>query len=915
MKQNSDQPASGEGLPDAPHSQAVDAVAQSLEVEPARGLSKDEAETRRKKFGENTLPVAEPTPWWMLLLNQFKSLVVLLLVAAVLIAAFTGETVEAIAIGAVLLINALVGFFTEWQAQQALDALKKQATTKARVRREGNESQIDAAELVPGDIVLLAAGDKIPADARLIEAKSLRTEESALTGESSTVDKKTDPVAKDAPLAERPSMLYLGTTVSAGRAVAVVTATGVQTELGHIGKLVADSKTEPTPLEKRLGDLGQRLVYLVLIIAAAVFITGLLRGGKVLELIEVTLSLAVAAVPEGLPAVTTLVLALGVLRMAKRNALVRRLPAVETLGSATVICTDKTGTLTQNRMTVQEFHLAGDDDNGGTVETHGDHKHNLADQNLDQNLLGRAARVAVLCNEASFDKNAKDDARSLGDPTETSLVIAAADRLGLDVAKLRDAYPRKDERPFDSETKRMITVHEQNGERLALLKGAPGTVLDACTNYATGDANNSPALDDASRERFKKMDEAMAEKAMRVLGLAEKHLKDDDLEKGYTFLGFVGMIDPPRPEAKEAIKRAHEAGIRVVMLTGDQVSTARAIARDLELGEAGKELKAMHARELKDVSPEKLKEFALSVDVFARISPEDKLKVVEALQQSGEIVAVTGDGVNDAPALKKADIGIAMGQRGTEVAKEAAGVVLSDDNFATIIGAIEGGRAIYANIVKFVHLLFTCNLSEVLVIFVAIAIGLPLPLLPLQILWVNLVTDVFPALALAVEPPAPDVMQQKPRSPKESLLSRPFIVLILWQGVLLAAVVLAAYLWALNEYGDGVHAHSVTLLSLVSVQLAQLFNCRSQVRSAFADIGTNVWLWAAAGGMIGLQLLAMYLPPLAGVLGLESPAAIDWLVAGVSLVIPLAVVEIVKAVSRTRNSDVAADRLKSDETA
>ncbi|MFY9574910.1 MAG: HAD-IC family P-type ATPase, partial [Blastocatellia bacterium] len=855
-----------------PYAASAMEVAQALEVDPSLGLSSAEVNGRRKRFGPNALQTIRPRAAWRILLDQFASLIVALLAAATLIAWATGDVVEAVAILVVLIINALVGFLTEWQAGRALDALRRQARTTARLRRDGHQLNVDAADLVPGDVVILNAGDRVPADARLIRESSLRTEESALTGESTTVEKSPEPVPLDAPLAERHSMLYLGTTIAAGHAVAVVTATSTSTELGRIGKLVADVPSEATPLEARLAKLGHRLVYVVLIIAAVVMLVGWLRGDGLWLMAEVAISLAVAAVPEGLPAVTTLILAIGVLRMARQNAIVRRLPAVETLGSTSIICTDKTGTLTQNRMTVCEYYLA----NGTTLRS-GDSELSLEDE-----LLSRAVRASVLCNEASMTATPSDGARAIGDPTETALLIAA-DEMGADVSRLRAEYPKVIEIPFDASTKRMITVHRgSDGSHLAALKGSPAVVLEACANYLDGDGNPSiRPLDENARARFLAANEAMAARALRVLALADTRLDDiehpitlgsfpglesnPEVQRGYTFLGFVGMMDPPRPEVPEAIERARAAGIRVVMLTGDQINTARAIARELRLN-GDTEPEALHARDLAGLSHDRLAALARTANVFARVSPEDKLRIVDALVQCDEVVAVTGDGVNDAPALKRASIGVAMGERGTEAAKEAADIVLTDDNFATILKAIEGGRIIYANIIKFVHMMFSHNLSELLVIFLSIAAGWPLPLLPLQILWMNLVTDVFPALALALEPAAPGVMLRSPRSPKSSLLSRDLLVLIGWQAALLSAIVLLIYGWAISEYGEGAHARTLTLMAIIGVQLGQMFNCRSRTRSAFAELSRSPFIWGAALIVIGLQLAAVYLAPLARVL-------------------------------------------------
>jgi Ca2+-transporting ATPase len=875
---------------EAPHALSATAVSQVLAVNPDSGLASTEVATRLARYGANALQSIRPRAAWRILLDQFYSLIIALLAVAAVVSWITHDHLEAVAIVLVLIINALVGFFTEWQAGRALDALRRQAHTTTRVRRDGYERAIDAEEIVPGDIILLSAGDRVSADARLVEAYNLQAEESALTGESTTVEKLTAPVASDAPLAERRSMLYAGTAITMGRAVALVTSTGINTELGKIGRLVAASVKEESPLERRMGELGRRLVYLVLFIAAVVTLTGYFRGDGFWMMVEVGISLAVAAVPEGLPAVTTLILALGVLRMAREQAIIRRLAAVETLGSTTVICSDKTGTLTENRMTVREYHLA----DGRTIEI------DRQPLSLESDpLLERAVRVGVLCNEASFHAGANEETRAIGDPTETALLVAA-DALVLDVMRERAIHPKLIEQPFHATTKRMTTLHRKaDGTRFAALKGAPSVVLEACSTYVNRDGRLCP-LDEERRARLRAADERMADRALRVLALAEKHfadqsdqLTDQALQDGYTFLGFVGLIDPPRARVAEAIERAHAAGIRTVMLTGDQINTGRAIARELGLSNTG-ETRALHARDLTGADQARLAEMARTTDVFARVSPEDKLRIVEALQKAGEVVAVTGDGVNDAPALKRANIGIAMGLRGTEVAKEAADVVLADDNFATLVKAVEGGRTIYANIIKFVHMMFSHNLGEVLTIFTAIALAWPLPLLPLQILWINIVTDVFPALALAVEPASPEVMKQRPRSPRSALLSKPFLVLIGWQAMMLAALALAAYAWALGRYGAGAHSRTVVLLALIGVQLGHMFNCRSRTRSCFDGLFRNPLLWGAVLVVVSLQLLAVYLSPLALVLDTVRPTGTDWIVITICTLAPIMIVEIVK---------------------
>lgn len=882
------------------HARDAKNVTDVLGVEPTVGLTTSQVNERQLRFGRNALQKVRPRPAWKLFVDQFKSIVIALLAIAALVSFLTNDIAEAIAILIVLIINAAVGFSTEWQAGRALDALRRQTRTISRVRRNAFETTVDAEELVPGDIVVLNSGDRVPADHRLLEAFRLETEESALTGESATVDKSVEPVSQQTSLAERKCMLYLGTAIAAGRALAVVVSTGSTTELGQIGRLVSLSTKESSPLQIQLTRLGRQLVYLVVIIAVLVMMTGWLRGDGLWIMVEVGISLAVAAVPEGLPAVTTLILALGVLRMARRHAIMRRLPAVETLGSTTVICADKTGTLTENRMRVREYYLS----DGRRVEV------DKGQTSLDgDELLEQAVRIGVLCNEASFREDASDESRTIGDPTETALLVVA-DALVLDVSHERDIHPKVGEQPFETSTKRMTTLHlKSDGDHLAALKGAPSVVLAACLDYRDA-LGNKAKMDASATARFIAANEQMANCALRVLALAVKHFdtdvdqsSDEALESGYTFIGLVGMIDPPRPGVAEAIRRARVAGIRTVMLTGDQLNTGLAIARELGLGDG--DPSALHARDLLNVDQSRLANLAHNTDVFARVSPEEKLRIVEALQQAGEVVAVTGDGVNDAPALKRANIGIAMGQRGTEVAKEAADVVLADDNFETILVAIEGGRSIYANIIKFVHMMFSHNLGEVIMIFTAIAAGWPLPLLPLQILWMNLVTDIFPALALAVEPASAEIMNQPPRSSRSTILSRPFLFLIGWQAVMLGGFGLGSYLWALQRYGPGAHSRTVALFALVGVQLGHMFNCRSRTRSALDGLFRNPFIWIAAIIVVLLQMLAAYFSPLSTILETVKPFPIDWGVIGACSLATIVIVEIAKLTFRWRKNTIS----------
>lgn len=864
-------------------------IAETLGVDPGSGLSDGEASKRLKRDGPNVLADSGGAEWWRVLFRQFSSIVVWLLVAAAVVAWFTSGELEAIAILGVLLLNALIGFTVEYRANEALKALRRQSVSHARVRRNGEETVIDASLLVLGDVIILTAGDRVPADARLVEATNLQTDESVLTGESVSVDKSEDPVGLSSIVAERHSMIYLGTSVVRGHAVAIVTAIGLYTEMGRIGRLLARTESEKTPLETRLEQLGKILVFVVLGVALVILMAGWLRGDPVWLMLQVSISLAVAAVPEALPAMTTLILALGVLRMARNNAIVRRLAAVEALGSTTVICTDKTGTLTENRMTVQEYRLSS----GRQVRANGE-------VSTYDPVFPRLLRVSVLCNEAAF-LSAGSENEEIGDPTETAL-LASADSFGWDIQAERDRYETVFEEPFEAETRRMtMVVRSKDGkERFALVKGAPAVILGACSHYASEKGDALP-MDEAARRGFLGINEQMADAALRVLAFADKEARNDgaplDHSEGFTFLGFVGMADPLRVGVTDAIQSAREAGIRTVMLTGDQLLTAQAIARELNLSNNG-DVVALHSRDIAGGDENSLADAARKAHVFARVSPEDKLRIVEALQGAGEFVAVTGDGINDAPALKRANIGIAMGQRGTEVAKEASDIVLTDDNFSTIVKAVEGGRTIYANIIRFVHLLFSDNLSEVLVIFGAIMIALPLPLLPLQILWVNLVTDVFPAMALAVEPASPGTMKRKPHSPGEAILSRGFLFLILWKGIVYAAIVLGAYYWALEQYGEGAHARTVALLSLVAVQMGNLFNCRSRSRSAFDRFFSNPFIFAAVAVSILLQVLAVYFEPLSRILGMTVPNPIDLAVIGGAFVLPIVLIEITKAVGR-----------------
>jgi Ca2+-transporting ATPase len=905
------------------HTHSADETANGLHSDVARGLDSKEAAERLIRYGPNDLGATKQRSALTIVVHQFQSLIVGLLVAAGGVALALGEFIEATAILVVIVLNAIIGFVTEWKAARALEGLRKQAVSVARVLRDGQERQIPAEELVPGDVVLLGAGDRVPADGRVIEQARLQVDEAALTGESLPVTKSADRVADpEAPLGDRMSMVHLGTAVSDGRARLIVTATGAQTEMGKIGTLIEGVGEHGTPLEAKLSQLSRALLVIVLVLCAVIVLVGWLRGNGLLFMVEVGISLAIAAVPEGLLAVTTMTLAVGMQRMAKMNALVRRLPAVESLGSTTVICTDKTGTLTRNEMTVRAFDVAG-----RRVEVTGTGYAAAGEFRVDAKKIELAApadtdgplrlalRIGALCNDAKLEHSG-DGITVLGDPTEAALIVAA-DKAGLDRTAMERDYPRTGEVPFSSETKRMATVHDTpEGHSVAYVKGSPAAMLEASVSVLGPSGEVTPLTEEARTQRRATNDE-LAGSALRVLGLAYRELPaqhgEEDLTRELTFVGLVGMIDPLRDEARSTIEVCRTAGIRAVMITGDQQATALEIARQLGLDRdaQGKPLRAVHARELNGLDAAGWQEVVRDAAVFARVSPEDKLQIVDALQRMGHVVAMTGDGVNDAPALRKADIGIAMGIRGTEVAKESAAMVITDDNFSTIVGAVEQGRIIVHNILRFLHYLFSCNFAEILTVFTAIMIGWPLPLGVLQILWLNLVTDIFPAMALALEPSAPDVMKRPPRDPHEPLMTRRFGWLIAWQGLLLSGCTLATFATGMHWYGaegSGLrHAVTIAFMTLALAQTFHAFNARSRTRSAFTSrLFTNGWLWGATLICVLLQLAAVSVPLLRDVLHTVPLGAADWGLIAAGSVAPVAVVELVKLVQRWRGRGRAA---------
>ena len=876
----------------------------------ADGLGASEATHRLGQVGPNAIQVADPVPLWRLLVAQLKSLVVALLAMAAGVALLIGDGVEAAAIGAVLLANTFIGFWVEWRARTAMEALRRIQISAATVLREGKPLRVDARGLVPGDVLLLEEGEAIPADARLISTQELRVIEAPLTGEPAPVSKDVAPVGGQAdrsavPLAERRSMVYKGTLAVAGSGRAVTVGTGRNTEIGRIAELVQATQAEETPLEVRLDALGRRLVGATLGIALLVTVLGVARGGEAWLMLETGIALAIAAVPEGLPVVATITLALGMRRMAQRHALVRSLPAVESLGSATIVCADKTGTLTGGLMTATRLEVAGwrVEVSGTGMEVQGEFSPaseapEPGEAPLFEVALQRALEVGVLANRARLriEGAGRDAVRASGDPTEVALLILGR-KLGIEREQLVAAYPEVGGISFTSERRLMATFHQHpDGGRILFVKGAPGRILGASTHRLSGDG--PVPLSEGEKEALVERNRELGREGLRVLALATRRLPEN-VELGeeavteLEFVGLVGIEDPPAPGVRDTIELLANAGVRTVMITGDQTVTAEAVGR--QLGLAGGPGQTLEGRELMEMSDEELAHRIETATIFSRIEPADKLRIVKSFQGRGEVVAMLGDGVNDAPALKRADIGVAMGGRGTDVAKETAGLVLQDDRFETIGVAVEEGRVVFDNIRKFIFYLFSCNLSEVLVILGASLAGLPMPLLPLQILWLNLVTDVFPALALAVEPPEEDVMSRPPRPPDAAILSRPFLSLVVRYAISITAATLAAFIYSLQGAPDSARAVTVAFMTLALSQLFHVFNARSHAQVLFSRrLFQNGWVWSAIALTIALQVMAVHFPPLAGLLHTVPLSRGDWGVVMAASLFPLLFGQIVK---------------------
>ena len=806
-----------------------------------RGLSPEEIERRAAHFGANELIEKPPRPLWRMLLDQFTDFMILVLIAAALISGVIGDVKDTLAIVVIVLLNALIGFVQEFRAERAMAALKQMTAANARILRGGEQLTVPAKEIVPGDIVLLEAGNLVPADLRLIEAAQFKVDEALLTGESATVEKHSGTLENpDLPLADRKNMAYKGTIATYGRGRGVAIATGMATELGKIASLLESGEDTKTPLQKRLTGFGRHLSIMVLVICAIIFAVSLLRGEPVVLMLLTAISLAVAAIPEALPAVVTISLALGAHKMVKQHALIRRLPAVETLGSVTYICTDKTGTLTQNKMRVEELYAG----NAASREWRG--------------VAGNEPWASLFTALAlSNDAHRSHHGKLIGDPTETALYSVALEA-GYDKAILETGAPRLLEMPFDSERKRMTTLHRHPSGAVAYTKGAPESVLPLCTAQLTSQGEAAMPRDEILAHA-----ERMAAEGLRVLAIAQRHWaglpQDKDsgaIEDSLVFIGLAGLMDPPRHEAKEAVRLCKSAGIMPVMITGDHPATARAIAARLGIGND-----MMTGAELARLSDEEFRQQVAHVQVYARVDPAQKIRIVEALQARGEFVAMTGDGVNDAPALKRADIGIAMGKGGTDVAREASSLVLLDDNFATIVHAVREGRRIFDNIRKFIKYVMTGNSGEIWTIFLAPLMGLPIPLLPIHILWVNLVTDGLPGLALTAEPAETTIMTRPPRPPAESIFAHGMWQHMLWVGLTIGAVSLFAQAWAIH-YGSS-HWQTMVFTVLTLSQMGHVLAIRSERLSLFRQgLFSNPYLLGAVTLTFLLQLATIYVPAL-----------------------------------------------------
>jgi len=854
------------------HTLTPDAAANRLYTDIANGLSETGATDRLRVQGPNRLAEKPPRSPWLLLLDQFKGFLTLVLIGAAVLAGAIGDIKDAVVILIVVVINSLLGFYQEYRAEQALAALKKMLAPEAEVRRDSKTRMIPAEQLVSGDIVLLDAGDRVPADGRVIAAHNFEVDESSLTGESHTVGKHADALANEnVPLAERDNMLYMNTTVTRGRAEMLVTATGMETEMGRLSGMLAEAEEVPTPLQIQLDGLGKRLAAIAAAVVVIMLIGGLLRGEPWVDMVMTAIALAVAAIPEGLPAVVTVTLALGLHRMAKHRAIVKRLVAVETLGCTSVICSDKTGTLTVNQMTVRALHTR---DQRFAVEGEGYETSGHIDigDNTDPSHLNPALLSFALCNDAHLRGG-----QVVGDPMEGALLVLAA-KGGLDPEALRENMPRIAEIPFDAAHKYMASFHLEEDQVRVFVKGAPDLLIEQCTSWL--DREGERVLESDAKAALLAENKAFAQNGLRVLAAASRTFSAMDFDPATDLFrymdelcldGLVGLMDPPRPEVRDAIGLCHRAGIAVKMITGDQKVTAAAIAAELEIN--GEVLSSVELDALDDLQ---LAERIDDIGVFARATPEQKMRIVHALKARGHIVAMTGDGVNDAPALKNADIGIAMGITGTDVTKEAATMVLTDDNFATIVHAVEEGRTIYDNIVKFVRFQLSTNIGAILTVFTSPFLGLPLPFSPIQLLWVNIIMDGPPAMALGVDPARPGVMDAPPRATDEHILTLRRFGNLAAYGATMAVGTLGVLFWSLQNRTEQ-QALTLAFTTFVLFQVFNSFNARADTGSAFnSAFFQNRILWLALAGVVGLQFLVVHWPPVQNVFNSTALSAADW---------------------------------------
>ncbi len=889
--------------------QSIEALLEVQKTDLKNGLTTAEVTERLAQYGQNVLREKKKETLFQKILNQFKDFMVLILIIASVVSGALGEWIDALVILAIVVINAVLGVVQEGKAEKAIEALQQMSSPKARVIRDGSQSVVDSADLVPGDIVILDAGDVVPADLRLYESASLKAEEASLTGESVPVEKDASVIiSEDASLGDRINMAFMSTAVTYGRGRGIVIGTGSQTEIGSIADRLQDITEEATPLQKSLNQLGKYLGIICLAVSAIVFAEGILFGGDILEMFMTAVSLAVAAIPEGLPAVVTIVLALGMKRMADQNAIVKRLLAVETLGSVDVICSDKTGTLTQNEMTVTRtycddtvFEITGSGYslNGSVLRAEDQVTISSPKQSP---ILRRLLTIGLLCNDADLITKPDGNPGILGDPTEGALIVAAG-KLGLTSDEQSENYPRVGDLPFDSDRKMMTTFHSgfDKADVLALTKGAPDIILDRCVNILT--SKGEMPMTDEIRKRILKTNSTFATSALRVLAFATKRMDNVppagtdplSIENDLTFVGLMGMIDPARPEARDAITVCTRAGIRAIMITGDYKDTAVAIARDLGLMKPGDDV--LTGIEIDKLSDQEMLGKVETTSVYARVSPEHKVRILTALRNNGHIASMTGDGVNDAMALKRADIGVAMGITGTDVAKGTADMILTDDNFATIVDAVEEGRVIYSNIRKFVAFLLSCNVGEILVIFITTLVMGPafVPLAPIQLLWLNLVTDSFPALALGREKGEPGVMNLPPRSPKEPILNRDMIITIIIQAIAIFGAVFIAFKLGIARYPgevvDGAAlpstaARTYAFVTLIMCELIRSFSARSE-RIPVLKIGLfgNKTIVQAFLLSVGLTVVVVYVPFLQSIFRTVTLGLQDW-----ALILPLALI-------------------------